>query len=140
MSQEWFGRTDEVEAPSLAGGWWVVGMKVRGVIVDFRVVKVQGGGQQTNLRLELAEPVLVGEDSCDVVEMPALTGFRMAVDAIRKKDTRFAFHKDQILEIECVGIKPPREPKPGEEPYSPRPNFALHVVGVDAKDAKAVAR
>jgi hypothetical protein len=107
------GRTEDAALPFLSATFWKQGTKVSGVIE--RLFKA---GDQQCATVRCLSPITVDGTETDTVNVGAMAGIRMALQAAHLK----GFAEGDRIWLECTGFEPPK--KAGN---SPRVNFKVEV-------------
>ncbi len=121
MAKEWETSADDL--PILDAAFWTVDREIKAVVEGARATTVGQGGQGTMYRLTLSEPVEIGGETAEEVEIGNLTGFRMWLEKLRREHGFDALHKGDILVLRCISIKKARK-----EGYSDSPRFSGRIV------------
>jgi hypothetical protein len=120
-SQGWSGRTDEVVVPQLGADFWSEGKSVEGVLDSWRETSLKDGKTGVMYKLKLPSVITIGDNESDVVELPALTGVKMAIKSLKSKG--YTGQKGDVWNVVCTGIR-----KATQQGYSDSPEFEIQVI------------
>lgn len=116
-TQTWSGRSDEIAVPLLGAEFWKEGTEISGTFDGVREQKVGGPAY----KLVLDTPLTLEGEEESVIEIPSLTGFRYALQALKMHG--YQGRRGDLWSVRCCDIKASKK-----EGFSDSPQFEVNVI------------